>query len=161
MKVPGLSHGTLCRKLQRFQFEVCQAERNRCDSTGNPWAFVFSFRTESIFASRQRSYVPTPPPHCGTIAGYFSLLAPFFRKRPSIFWSTRFVIWPNPGTISTHHFEPELGWKGETLAGIKVAKQKNFSSAYQCVYIFTYTYSVYMYVCPIAYLYIDFTCVCV
>jgi len=59
----GLSNWTLCSKLQQFRFKVYQAERNRCDSTGNPWAFVFSFRTESICASRQRSYVPRPPPY--------------------------------------------------------------------------------------------------
>ena len=59
----GLSNWTFCSKLQQFRFKVCQAECNRCDSTGNPWAFVFSFRTESICASRQHSYVLRPPPH--------------------------------------------------------------------------------------------------
>ena len=147
MRVPGLSNWRVRSKLQQFRFKVCQAECNRCDNTGNPWAFVFSFRTEFFCASRQRSYVPTPPPHNRRLfldfgAIFSEVTLNFWVKmiRQVIFPSSTAANWvsfdfnvsysscwgyslintlklkkkiPSPCTISTHHFEPERGWKGE------------------------------------------------
>jgi len=111
----GLSNWTLCSKLQQFRFKVCQAERNGCDSTGNPWAIVFSFRTESICASRQRSYVPRPPPHNGRLFLDFGAIF----SQVTLNCLVNMIhqeIWPSPGTISTHHSRPfraRTQWKGE------------------------------------------------
>ena len=98
----GLSNWTFCSKLQQFRFKVCQAERNGYDSTDNPRAFVFSFRTESICASRQHSYVPRPPPHNARL--FLDFGAIFSQATLNFLVNTiHQVIWPSPGTISTHH----------------------------------------------------------
>jgi len=90
----GLSNWTLRSKLQQFRFKIVQAERKRCDSTGNPWAFVFSFRTESICASRQRSYVPTPPPHNRHL--FLNFGAIFLQMTLNFLVNTiRQVLWPS------------------------------------------------------------------
>jgi len=115
----GLSNWTLCTKLQQFRIKVWQAERNRCAGTGNPWAFVFGFRIESICASRQRSYVPRPPLHNGRL--YLDFSASFARVTLNFLVNTiHQVIWPSPGTISAHHswpFRARTRWKGEGACG--------------------------------------------
>ena len=111
IRVPGLSNWTLRSEFQQFRLKVCQAERNICDRTGNPWAFVFSFRTESICASRQRSYVPTPPPHNGRL--FLDFGAIFSQVTLNFLVNTiRQVIWPSP----SQHFEPK-GRQERTSAG--------------------------------------------
>jgi len=56
-----------------------------------------------------RGNVPMYPHPHRTIAGYFSILVPFFRMWPSIFWSTRFAKYsgrvpvPSAHTISSQN----------------------------------------------------------
>jgi len=74
-RVPGLPIGSpyweLCGKLQQFGSKGYQAERNRCDSKSNLWAFVFGSRTEPIWAPSQLSlYTHTPTAHSTAISRF-------------------------------------------------------------------------------------------
>ena len=144
----GLSNWTLCSKLQRFRFQVYQAERNRYDSTGNPWESVFSSGTDSICASRQRSYVPRPPLHNGRL--FLDFGAIFSQVTLNFLHITiHQVICPSPGTISTHHswpFRARMQWRvkeraeagGTSAATVRQAAschfiQRKFSGVLFCI----------------------------
>jgi len=85
-------------KLQQFGTKGYQAERNRHDSKGNFWVYVFDSRTAPICALSQMSlYIHTTTAQLPTISRFPCI---FSRAAPHFFVSTiRQVIWPSPGTL--------------------------------------------------------------
>jgi len=81
-----------------------------------------------------RGNVPMYPDPHRTIAGYFWILVPFFPKSTLNFLVNTIhqVIWPSPGTISTHHSWPFRAWtrlKGWRSGQKEVApRQRLFAS---------------------------------
>jgi len=98
----GNPYREMCRYSQQFGSKGFQGERNRCDSKGNLWTFIFGFRIGYIWALSQLCLCTHNPDR--SYNNYFSISVHMFDPNGiSIFFVSMIhqIIWLSPGTLTS------------------------------------------------------------